>query len=136
MLILNKIFSTPPFKRPWYCVIFWWEIRRIPYNLIVGVCGFLSLLILAIADELPPKLSFEQRDLEPLSFIFFAILANIFFTGGWLFEFIARKLWEEKAGSFGPIAFSLGLIFSMFLAFLPGILNFLFWIIRFIQQFI
>ena len=134
VIIFKKLFSVSNSERPWYSVILWWELRRIPYNFIVGICGFLSLLLMGISGNIPPKPSFEEQDFEPLSIIIFAFLANIFYTGGWISEFIARKLWKEKAESFGPIAFSLGVIFSIFLAFLPGIASFLSWIIRFIKK--
>lgn len=132
--ILKSLFSIPAGERPWHSIILWWELRRIPYNLLVGVTGFLSLMLLFAADSFPPRLSAQEADIEPLSFIVFGVLANICFTGGWTAELLARKIWKEKAEYFGPMALSLGLIFSLSMALLPGAISFLSWIVRWIAQ--
>lgn len=54
-----KWLVSPPEKpESWLHTIGWWEIRRIPYNLIVGLLGVVSLtlffLCIHLAHELEP----------------------------------------------------------------------------------
>lgn len=39
-------------NRKWYHIIGWWEIRRLPYNIILGLAGFLSFRIAYISIPL------------------------------------------------------------------------------------
>jgi hypothetical protein len=54
-----------------------------------------------------------------IAVIGYAMGANVCFTGGWITEILVKKLWGEKAGAFGTISFSLGLLFSMLLTLMP-----------------
>ncbi len=134
LYLWNKVFSVSSGKRKWYAVILWWELRRPLYNLIVGIGGIISLLIIFTADQLPPALTFEEAELEPLSFLIAGFLANIFYTSGWFCELIVRRILKEKAEYFGPVAFSMVIIFSLLVVSLPAVLNFGFWVVRFLKQ--
>ena len=109
-------------------VIQWWEKRRVPYNLIVGVAGLFTCAVMvavaAIASEKfgeplglpdPPILAF-------LAVIAYGVGANVCFTGGWISEVVVHKIWQERAGAFGQIAFTLGLGFSVLLTLAPAAL--------------
>ena len=126
----DRIFSVPSGDRRWYSIIFWWELRRPVYNLIVGLGGVVGLAIFAIINELPPERPFSERDWEPMAVFVFAIAANVFYTGGWATEILARAIWKEKAENFGPIALGLGIIFSVLLAFLPATVEGIVWVVR------
>jgi len=109
-------------------IIKWWELRRIPYNLIVGATGMLTLIaIFAVAaiGELVFGVACEWPD-PPIFAIFavvaYGIAANVCYTGGWVVEILVRKVWKERAGAFGEIAFFLGLIFSVLLTLAPAAL--------------
>jgi len=97
-------------------IIKWWELRRIPYNLIVGATGILTLLV-TVAIE-PPD--------PPLFLIFwvfaYGVGANICFTGGWIVEIAGRKERRGRAGAFAEKAFALGLLFSVLLTLVPAVL--------------
>ena len=43
--VLNRLISIPDHHRAWWQVITWWELRRLPYNLVVGLGGILGLLL-------------------------------------------------------------------------------------------
>jgi hypothetical protein len=113
-------------------VIGWWEARRVPYNLIVGTAGILSSIVIGIVGlgafvflhtEIPAPAEIPAPSgLTVIAVIFYAIIANLFFTGGWLTELAVRKAWPEQADRFATLSFSLGLIFSVLLTLLPGIL--------------
>jgi hypothetical protein len=51
--------------------------------------------------------------------IYYGIMANVCFTGGWIAELAAVRLWEDKAQHFGPICFTLGTLFSVVLTLVP-----------------
>jgi len=129
--LLQRLFQVPDKDRTWWQVITWWELRRIPYNLLVGGIGLLSLVLFLAIDALPPQLPTEELNWSPaLSVILFGFGANFFYTGGWVAELLARRMWHERAREIGPQLFSIGLVFSLFLALLPSLLNFVGWVCR------
>jgi len=68
--------------------ICWWELRRIPYNLIVGVVLFASVALMEVLGDLspPPAKPFvEPSELIPWVLLF-AGLANLAYTLGWVLE--------------------------------------------------
>lgn len=52
--------------------------------------------------------------------VLYGIAANICFTGGWVSELVARRIWGERADSYGEISFCLGTVFSLFLTLFPS----------------
>ena len=116
----KRLFWVPAEPRAWYRIILWWELRRFAYNLLVGIPGCISLAsFLYVASKQPPE---TQDGPEPFIVFIFAFGANLCYTGGWIWELGARAFWKDKAVSFGPIMFSLGLIFSILLATLPALI--------------
>ena len=109
-------------------IIKWWEARRIPYNLIVGAAGVFTLaVIIAVAAIASEKFGEPLGWPDPPIFAVFAVIAygigaNVCFTGGWIAEIIAGKLWKERAGAFGEISFAFGLVFSVLLTLAPAAL--------------
>jgi ABC-type branched-subunit amino acid transport system permease subunit len=104
----------------------WWETRRIPYNLIVGIAGILSIVVVCVVGlgsyflfdgdfAIPPPL-FAAAEV-----LLYGVAANVFFTGGWLAELIVRKVWPMEADRFATLSLSLGLIFSVVLTLTPAI---------------
>ena len=54
--------------------------------------------------------------------IAYGVGANICYTGGWISEVMVRKIWQERTGAFGPIAFTLGIVFSFLITLAPAAL--------------
>jgi len=110
-------------------IMWWWESRRIPYNLIVGATGVLSLVVMAAVSSIgeqvfgaPSKVP-DEPPFWPLSgIIAYGIGANVCYTVGWFMEIFVRKIWKERAGVFGEISFFLGLVFSVLLTLAPAAL--------------
>ena len=105
----------------------WWETRRIPYNLIVGIAGILSIVVVCVVGlgsyflfdgdfAIPPPL-FAAAEV-----LLYGVAANVLFTGGWLAELIVRRVWPTEADRFATLSFSLGLIFSVVLTLTPAII--------------
>jgi hypothetical protein len=109
-------------------VIAWWEVRRLPYNLLVGACGAITCCIFAsigIVSEslggdpvgLPDGLGFAAAFMAVLMVAF---VANACYTLGWVAELAMRKAFPREAPGFGPLAFASGLVFSIVVTLAPG----------------
>ena len=95
--LLGPLARVPQQPRHWYDVIVWWELRRIPYNLIVGIVGTAGILLIARLATLPPPLPPEQRDFD--TFIatgMGALVANFLYTVGWVCEIAVRSLTRQQ----------------------------------------
>ncbi|MBX9669592.1 MAG: hypothetical protein K2X93_18355 [Candidatus Obscuribacterales bacterium] len=111
---LKALFEGPT-KSTTFDIIGWWEARRLPYNILVGIAGIVTLLVWDI---------FRVANLSSLIWpaIAYGIIANVCYTSGWMAELLARRLFKEKAEHFGPILFAIGLLFSMLITFGPSCL--------------
>jgi hypothetical protein len=114
-------------ERTWE-VIVWWESRRIPYNLIVGATGVVSaivILLTGLVTEYPVADAIGVSGsplLEIFAVIIYGIMANICFTGGWVLELFSQRIWGARAEAFGEIAFTWGMLGSVFLTLVPAVL--------------
>jgi hypothetical protein len=103
-------------------VIAWWELRRIPFNLLVGTVGIVSFVA-----NLWLWVTYIQKPGEDDGFgplipaIVFGILANLFYTSGWIVEGMLLAIRKHGSEIIGPRLFKLGLGFSLVLASLPGL---------------
>lgn len=116
-----------PLRSAWQ-VIGWWEARRVPYNLIVGATGVATSVIILVSGLVAETYLGEPIGMpDPPIFavfavLFYAIMANLCFTGGWVVEILVTRVWGEEARSFGPISFTLGVVFSVALTLAPAVL--------------
>jgi hypothetical protein len=107
-------------------VVKWWEARRLPYNVIVGGTGIFTsavgVLLCYVASRMTPApFAFPNPPLfVAFAVVVYGVMANVCFTGGWLAELLARKVWRERANNFAQISFSLGLLFSVLLTLFPA----------------
>lgn len=97
-------------------IILWWEGRRALYNLMVGSAGILSMLAILATSHSNP-FTYAPYFLYPI--LFYAVAANVCYTGGWVTELISKRTWGEKAQYFGPIALGLGTAFSVIITLFP-----------------
>ena len=112
-LFIVKTDNNKPTK-----IFFWWEFRRILYNFLLIIFGIFALTIL----------SFIVKDLwsffSPPIFFFlgtglFLFLANIFYTGGWIFQLITRNTSNRFINRIKPKLFIYGLLFSFGIELIP-----------------
>ena len=115
--MINKIFILNN-NQSWIKIIFWWEIRRILYNFLLILFGILSLTVL----------SFLIRDIwsfiSPPIFFFiwigvFLLIANIFYTSGWIFQIITLKSSNKFISRIKPKIFIYGILFSFIIELIP-----------------
>lgn len=116
------LFSVPDRQRSWFDVIVWWELRRIPYNLIVGGVGCISLIIFFVSIVSSGVLGPGEDAVEPLAIIFAPVAINICYCAGWIFENILRVILPSKQHLLGPVLLKLGLGFSLFVVTFPAVL--------------
>jgi hypothetical protein len=114
------LFSIPDAPRSAFDVVVWWELRRIPYNFIVGCVGFISLIIFFISIASSGELKPGDDAVEPLALIFAPIAINVLYCAGWIVENILRVIWPSKRRFFGPFLFKLGLGFSLLVITFPA----------------
>ena len=117
---MSWLFAPPPEPRSAWSVILWWEVRRVPYNLIVGGVGLLSLaaflaLIGHCGDVKPGEDAFE-----PILLFLTAIAANVCYTAGWVTE-ISLLRGHPSEPSIAPRLLRWGLAFSLFVVVLPAV---------------
>jgi hypothetical protein len=107
-------------------VIAWWEARRPLYNLMVGLAGLLSCMV--IASDLLATAYVRHAEVEgpdPPIFVVFGIVAygvgaNMCYTLGWLAELATRKILPGQSERLAVLSFKIGLVFSVFLTLIPG----------------
>lgn len=106
-------------KPPWDAIL-WWEVRRIPFNFLVGMTGLIGIaLVFWIGDARVPV---GEDAIEPMLLFFgvpvYAVAANLCYTLGW-----ASEVWgwgdtvetvHRREG-----LFRLGLAFSIGVTALP-----------------
>lgn len=131
--IAERIRTNTLFRResqglpPWE-VIGWWESRRPAYNLIVGIAGLITILfgiLSCVAAAILCGKPFPLPD-PPVAVVIlpvmYGIAANIGYTAGWIVELVIARLWKNRWPEFATVTLAVGLLFSVLLTLLPGIL--------------
>ena len=96
-----KLLKINKSDRKWWEIILWWEIRRIPFNLIMYFIGLLSFYICFVTI--------------PLVYLIIGLLLNIIYTLGWIIEllYINRQKDEIKKIKYPKYVFLGYLSFSI-----------------------
>lgn len=115
------MFAVPPGARSAWDVVLWWERRRIPYNVILGVVGVCSLLLFHVFIEAAHGVPPGEDAVEPIMLFIAPVVANLCYTAGWLVEVPARWIAPRAAERLGPGLLKLGLGFSLLVALLPTV---------------
>jgi hypothetical protein len=117
-------------RYPWDAIV-WWEIRRIPYNIIIFAAGLISVVIIEVIGDWVVKPG--EDAVEPLAVLFgaigYCVLANLGYTLGWITELLWASGDTEKTQATRPNVFRAGLVFSIGLTVLPALLIPLAWAI-------
>ena len=100
--------------------IWWWEARRIPYNLIIGGMGVISLLVyLGCVDT--RNIPADQDYFEPMSLFIAPFVINICYTFGWLVDAPVRLLFPNLDSRYTPRLLRAGFAFSMLVITAPAL---------------
>jgi hypothetical protein len=112
--------------RSFFNVLWWWELRRIPYNLLVGICG-----LPALALFVGHFYSYPQGTLLIfIGILGYAVAANICYCAGPVSELLIRIWSVEKASKAAPKLYLTGLYFSMFMTLALSALMFIAWLVK------
>ena len=84
-------------------IVGWWELRRIPFNVILGIIGFASLLLFTSCIENAGVLQPGEDAVEPLAIVVVPLLANAAYTGGWLIDCPLRLIRPTVSPRFTPL---------------------------------
>lgn len=89
------------------------------YNVAVGSTGLFTLAGVHIIARLPPFP--EAIPVEPTLIIpvIYGLLANVCYTGGWIFELWIRNMLGREMEPVGPTLFRYGFAFSIGLTLFP-----------------
>lgn len=117
MTDLAEFLFPAPAERSAGSILKWWESRRIPYNLIVGGAGLVTLGVFrvftwVIGEGFVPW--------QPI--VVFGALANICYLLGPTVEIAVDKIWGRKVLPVGPALYRMGLTFSVGLTLLPALI--------------
>ncbi len=110
-------------------IIAWWEVRRIPYNLVVGVWGAICLLIFTCSLNASGHLAPGEDAIEPLLLPLLPIAVNICYTTGWPVEIVLRRLLSALNPKLGEFLFRAGLVFSLAVISLPAVVWSVIWLL-------
>ena len=125
MSLLSRVrgwlFAEQQLPIRWWRVIVWWELRRIAFNLFIGVYGIVCLAVFFWGILGSGTLQPGEDAEEPLALIAAPFVANACYTLGWLVELPARLLWPSLSPQFGPWLLRLGLGLSVFFISLPAV---------------
>lgn len=113
--VLQKIIAVPQGRRSLFSILMWWESRRPVYNIIVGLAGLPSILLLSL---------FGMGHAAVVAAFVYAICANICYCLGAPAEVVARACYKQNAETYAPVLFTLGTIFSVVLTVLLELLVF------------
>ncbi len=109
-------------------VIRWWEGRRLFYNLAVGSTGLITCLLLVICAAISESMVGEPIGMPdgPLlgvfAIFFYATVANMCYTAGWITELLVRAAGKADAAEKVALkAFRLGVTFSVLLTLGPAV---------------
>ena len=124
MIIRKKkwFFQTPATKLSPLGIIMWWEVRRIPYNILIGVYSFISLLLFYFFILSSGYLQPGEDAVEPLFIVAAPFAINLAYTAGWIVELIMRYVFALQSPKIGPHLLKAGVFFSIVVASLPTIL--------------
>lgn len=132
--LLKKVVESPYLRRDSEVtgikeIILWWESRRVPYNLAVGIVGLLtslmcwvSIVLVELSGKFEESLIPDPPFFAVVSVILYAVGANVCYTAGWLVEGLLYWAGRKSDRFFGPITFALGTIFSLLLTLMPAFL--------------
>ena len=103
-------------------IIGWWELRRIPYNLVIGAFGIVSLVVFFASISTSGHLQPGEDAIEPLMLMATPFLVNVCYTAGWLVDASARFVLPSLSPRFTVFLFRLGLGFSFIVISLPTVI--------------
>jgi hypothetical protein len=108
----------------------WWEARRLPYNVLVGLMACVALPVFLVAISRSGELRAGDDAVEPLALFAAPILANVAYTFGWVTELAINGMFHSGARRVGPALLRAGLGVSAFVVVAPAFI----WAVRLVLR--
>jgi hypothetical protein len=112
MNALKHLFAQPDLLQSGAAIIWWWEARRLFYNLIL-VTWVLMLALVASARPRKFDSSLWNANVLFVFVVFFVFPANVLYTGGWIVDLLVKKVLGLPARGFEPWALGAGIAFTL-----------------------
>ncbi len=130
--MLARLFRATEIPDGNTAVIWWWEIRRIPYNFLVGISGFASIFALEVIGSilLKPGDDVEEPLVLVLGVLLYAVACNLCYTLGWICEIALFSHARDAGVVFRKRAFLLGLLVSCAVPTVPLMLFVIGWFLH------
>lgn len=113
MTFAARVLAVPEGYRTLGSIVFWWELRRIIYNLLLVAALAPSGAYCVWRYGLGAEVAYGF-----LAAFEYLCLTNVCYTSGCISELIARQCFDDKATYFGSILFAIGTGFSIFVTLL------------------
>jgi hypothetical protein len=120
--IYNWFFDVPDEPRSVLQIVLWWEKRRVPFNILIGLVGILSLVLLFIFVGSSITGHPGEDIVEPISILFAPFVINFCYTLGWIVEIAFGGIWKKDEPNFATKLLRFGTGFSLFLISAPTII--------------
>lgn len=126
--LLQRILHREGCRNGVWGIIGWWEIRRLLYNGIVGAVGLATGVILLMTALYAERTLGEPIGLpDPPLFavvgaVLYGVLANVCYTGGWIVETMAVRMFRWDTAAWGPRIWVWGTTFSVVLTLMPALI--------------
>lgn len=117
-------------KPPWDAIA-WWELRRIPYNLLLAALGLSTIFIIVeIGSRFGPDAGLPLNPFGlVLGVIAYGVAANVFYTLGWITELLWSRGDTSRTEAMRRTVFWTGVIGSSLLTVSPAVLFLLAWVL-------
>ncbi len=119
--IIRWLFAPQLPPIPWWRVILWWELRRIPFNIMIGVYGIICLFLFFWAITTSGILQPGEDAVESAVLLIAPFFINVFYTLGCLVELSSRHVAPMLSPCLGPWLMKAGLGFSFCVISLPAL---------------
>jgi hypothetical protein len=119
--IVRWFFSDRGLPTTSWRVVGWWELRRIPFNLVVGTYGLVCLLVFLWAIDTSGHLEPGEDAVEPIALLAAPFVINALYTLGWLVEVPARLANPNLSPHFGAALLKAGLRLGLALISVPAV---------------
>jgi hypothetical protein len=100
-------------------VLAWWELRRLPFNVLIGPYGLLCYVLFVWGADGSGRLAPGEDAVEPVALIAAPVVINLLYMLGWLLEVPLRALHRSLSPHFGPLLLKLGIGLGILLISIP-----------------
>lgn len=94
-------------------IFWWWELRRVPFNLLVLAAGISSSSILEVGLFFKPPQNLSSSWGYISLCVLYGLGANIFYSAGWFVEGTLKYIGVKRTNQLGALCHKIGIIFSI-----------------------